>query len=91
MGVLLVNFIRGALSTKLTVEINKVIRDENRASILSLKSLLLKLMASAIVFVTGFVLDRWSFFVLMVFLSIIIGGVSGLLLRIKLVTINKLK
>ncbi len=78
MGVLLVNFIRGVLSTKLTVEINKVIRDENRASILSLKSLLVKLMASAIVFVTGFVLDRWSFFVLMVFLSVVIGGVSGL-------------
>ncbi len=78
VGVLLVNFVRGILSTKLTVEINKVIRDENRASILSLKSLLLKLMASAIVFMTGFVLDRWPFFVLMVFLSVVIGGVSGL-------------
>ncbi len=80
LGVLLINFIRGILSTKLTVEINKIIRDENRASILSLKSLLLKLTASAIVFVTGFVLNRWSFFVLMLLLSLIVGGSSLLVL-----------
>ena len=79
VGVLLVNFIRGILSTKLVIEINKVIQDENRASILSLKSLLLRLTASLIVFIAGFVLDRWSFFVLMLILGLVIGGISLLL------------
>ena len=88
LGVLLVNFIRGILSTKLIVEINKTIRDENRASILSLKSLLLKLTTSLIVFVTGFILDRWSFFVLMLVMSFVIGGIS-LILLILLKTKNK--
>ncbi len=87
-GILLVNFIRGILSTKLVVEINKTVRDENRASILSLKSLLLKLTASLIVFITGFVLDRWSFSILMSVLGLTMGGIS-LLLSFLLRTKNK--
>lgn len=87
-GILLVNFIRGILSTKLVVEINKTVRDENRASILSLKSLLLKLTASLIVFITGFVLDRWSFSILMSVLGLTMGGIP-LLLSFLLRTKNK--
>ncbi|GEM_PF-7114613 len=79
IGVLLINFIRGILSTKLTVEINKRIRDENRASLLSLKGLLLRPTTSIIVFITGFILDKWSFFVLMLFLALTVAGVSLLL------------
>jgi MFS family permease len=58
-------FVRGYIDNQLNVELNNAISISSRASILSLKSLLVRLFSSLYIFGAGLVLERTSFFILM--------------------------
>lgn len=58
-------FIRGYIDTQLEVRLNDAISISSRASILSLKSLLVRLFSALYIFGVGFILEKTSFLVLM--------------------------
>jgi MFS family permease len=58
-------FIRGYIDNQLNVELNSAIAISSRASILSLKSLLVRLFSSLYIFGAGYILQGSSFFILM--------------------------
>lgn len=71
-GLFLAHLARGFLGTKITVDMNKVINTRVRASVLSLESLLVRIGSSIIVFISGYLLEAYSFAVLIYALLIII-------------------
>jgi len=58
-------FIRGYIDNQLNVELNNAISTSSRASILSLKSLMVRLFSSLYILGAGFILQGSSFFILM--------------------------
>lgn len=71
-GFFLIHFMRGFLDTKLMVDINEVTSSGARASILSLRSIMVRLGASFIVFISGYLLEEYSFSVLIYAILILI-------------------
>lgn len=65
IALLFSQFIRGYIDNQLNVELNGAIAISSRASILSLKSLLVRLFSSLYIFGAGVILQRTSFFILM--------------------------
>ena len=78
-----VNAVRGYLQTMIDVKINDVLSDSVRASVLSLRSLLVRLFSSGYIFVSGIALERYSFFFLFVVSAVIVAGVGLYLIRPK--------
>ncbi|MCK4636158.1 MAG: MFS transporter [Candidatus Moranbacteria bacterium] len=65
LGLFLVHIMRGFFGVKFNVDTNKIVKPIARASVLSFQSLLTRLISMIIVFISGFILERFSFFVLM--------------------------
>ncbi|MFA6184226.1 MAG: MFS transporter [Parcubacteria group bacterium] len=76
VGFFVVNFIRGFLETKIEVDINRAIKSEVRASVLSFRSFLTRFGTYIIVLISGYFLQRYSFQMLMFILAGIIFVVS---------------
>ena len=72
MALVFSQLIRGYIDNQLNVELNSAISISSRASILSLKSLVVRLFSSLYIFGAGFILQRDSFFVLMTLTSVIL-------------------
>ncbi len=76
-GLLLVHLVRGYFGTKMSVEISRTVSDKVRASVLSFKSLLIRLGTMGMVTIIGFVLGHGSFMILMPVLAGIIVLIAG--------------
>lgn len=63
-GLFLVHVMRGFFGIKFSVDSNKIVKPTVRASVLSFQSLLMRLISMLIIFVSGIVLERFSFFIL---------------------------
>lgn len=72
LGIFLNQSLRGYIDTQLDININHVIKKSVRASVLSLKSLLVRLESSVIIFLFGVILERSSFPILMSFFAVAI-------------------
>lgn len=72
LGIFLNQSLRGYIDTQLDININHVIKKSVRASVLSLKSLLVRLESSVIIFLFGVILERSSFYILMSFFAVAI-------------------
>lgn len=64
-GLFLVHFMRGFLETKFSVDINDNISQKVRASVLSLESFVVRIGTFSIVYISGYLLEQYSFSVLM--------------------------
>lgn len=80
-------FIRGYIDNQLNVELNSAITISSRASILSLKSLMVRLFSSLYIFGAGFILQGSSFFILMT----LTAGILFILCVIPIFKIVKLR
>lgn len=89
IGALVISqFIRGYMDNQLNVELNNAISISSRASIISLKSLLVRLFSSIYIFGAGFTLEKTSFLVMMSLTAGIIL-LSCLIPIIKIINIKK--
>lgn len=68
-GLFLVHIMRGYFGVKFNIDTNKIVKPTVRASVLSFQSLLTRLISMVIVFVSGIILERSSFFILMSIVS----------------------
>ena len=73
---------RGAIGTKLTVDLNKLIKDNERASIMSLKSVVRKVFISILSVVVGFLLGHFGFSVTVTVLAVVLLGGSLFILTL---------
>ncbi|EKE20678.1 MAG: hypothetical protein ACD_7C00505G0005 [uncultured bacterium] len=65
VAIFLNQLLRGYIETQLDVKINKAIKKSIRASVLSLKNIIIKVESSAMIFFFGIIIQRNSFLVMM--------------------------
>jgi len=74
---------RGILETQLDVSLNKKINDSIRASVLSLKSLVSRLISSAYLMIAGGLIANGEFLVLMVIAAVLIAVLGTISLTVR--------
>ncbi len=81
------HILRGYIETMLDVDITETIDASVRASVLSLKSLVLRLFSAGMIFASGFILDRYSFAILMyIFAGFLFIATAYPLLRLRVLS-----
>jgi len=75
------NVTRGFITTQIDIGLNEIISDSVRASVLSLKSLLIRLVSAGYIFASGFLIENSAFTLLFTVTAVIIGVGSMLSLK----------